>query len=84
MAIHFVIAIVQSLCKFLPESLHPGGDNASIGNVQLWRAQCFMVAILDGQNVGQLKGRTEALIHCCMHFVQRNRGALLRVMFCNN
>ena len=53
-----VIAIVKVLCRILPESLHSCRDESSVGNVQLWRAQGFMIGVLDGEDVGQLKCRT--------------------------
>ena len=53
-----VIAIFQALCKILPESLHLSRDEASVGNVQLWRAEGLMIGVLDGEDVGQLKYRT--------------------------
>jgi len=56
--INSVITVVQALCKILPESLHSGRDEASVGNVQLWRAQGLMIGVLDGEDVGQLKCRT--------------------------
>jgi hypothetical protein len=57
MAVSPVIAIVQALYKILPESLHSSRDKASVGNVQLWRAQGLMIGVLDGEDVGQLKCR---------------------------
>ena len=57
-AVRSVPAIVQALCKNLPESLHLGRDEASVGNVQLWRAQGLVIGVLDGEDVGQLKCRT--------------------------
>jgi hypothetical protein len=57
MAESTVTAIVQALRKTLPESLHSSRDEASVGNVQLWRAQGLMIGVLDGEDVGQLKCR---------------------------
>lgn len=66
-----LIKTLQALCKVLPERLHPGGNETSIGNVELWRAQCLMVPVVDGQDIGQLKDKTQALVHCCIHVLYR-------------
>jgi len=47
-----VTAVVQTLCRILPESLHLGRDDASVGNVQLWRAEGLVIGVLDGEDVG--------------------------------
>jgi hypothetical protein len=52
----------EALWSVLPERLHPGGYEPPVGDVQLWRTQCLVIPIVDGQNIRQLKHGVQALV----------------------